>query len=68
MTRRMRAMLQDAGSIMTLDPTPDAYQRLIPKDTTSDRLGAVWARVGEHIRVATVKVRSESSETPKAVN
>ena len=65
MTRRMRAMLQGAGSVMTLDPRPDVYQRLIPKDTTSDRLGAVWARVGGYVRVATVKVRNETSETPK---
>ena len=67
MTRRIRAMLRGAGSVMALGPMPHAYQRLLSEDTVSDRLGAIWTRVGGYIETATEKVRDESP-TFKEIN
>ena len=65
MTAQIRAMLRGAGGVIDLAPAPHTYLRLIPNDTASDRLRAVWMRVGGHIRVATEKVRDGTPEAPK---
>ena len=61
MTKRMRTILQGAGSIVDICPASNGYEQFVPKGTVEERLNAVWSRVGQHIRDAAREVRSEPS-------
>jgi len=65
MTKRMRAILRGAGSIMDISPAPNLYEQWIPRGTSEERLNAVWARVGQHIRNAAGEVHGESAARTK---
>ena len=50
---RHQAFLRGLGCMLGFWPDPRAYLRLLPPETAEERLGAVWKRVGDHIRRAT---------------
>lgn len=56
---RRQAFLRGFGSMLDLWPDPSVYLKLLPPETAEERLGAVWSRVGDHIRRATGAIGEE---------
>jgi hypothetical protein len=59
MTRRFKALLNGAGSVLDVAPAGD-YRRFVPRQGPDERMRGHWMRVGDSLRRAMDRYEQEA--------